>query len=84
MISSLILWRPLGRVLSRKLTYPEVTTSDSGLDMRDLSVMIVNRGLGGDLHECPICSSGQRMMMMMKNRQFFILLLKSSDSVLDL
>ena len=44
----------------RKLTYPEVTVRDSGLDTRDLSVMMVNRGLGGDLHECLICSSGQR------------------------
>ena len=74
MISSLILWRPLGRVQSRELTYPEVTTRDSGLDTRDLSVMMVYRGLGGDLHECSICSSGQRMRrMMMKNQQFFIL-----------
>ena len=69
MISSLILWCPVGRVQSRKLTYPEVTTGDSGLDMRDLSVTMVNRGLGGDLYECPICSSGQRMRrMMMKNQ----------------
>ena len=74
MISSLILWRPVGRVQLRKLTYPEVTVRDSGLDMSDLSVMMVNRGLGGDLHECLICSSGQRMRrMMMKNQQFFIL-----------
>ena len=43
MASSLILWRPEGRVQPRKLTYPEVTVRDSGLDMRDLSVMMVNR-----------------------------------------
>ena len=43
MASSLILWRPEGGVQPRKLTYPEVTVRDSGLDMRDLSVMMVNR-----------------------------------------
>ena len=43
MASSLILWRPESRVQPRKLTYPEVTVRDSGLDMRDLSVMMVNR-----------------------------------------
>ena len=45
MISSLILWCPLGRVQLRKLTYPEVTTRDSGLYTRDLSVMMVNHGV---------------------------------------
>ena len=45
MISSLILWRLVGRVQSRKLTYLEVTVRDSGLDMRDLSVMMVNHGV---------------------------------------
>ena len=45
MISSLILWRLVGRVQSRKLTYLEVTVRDSGLDMRDLSVMMVNHSV---------------------------------------
>ena len=45
MISSLILWCLVGRVQSRKLTYPKVTARDSGLDMRDLSVTMVNRGV---------------------------------------
>ena len=45
MIPSVILWRSLGRVQSRKLIYPEVTARDSGLDTRDLSVMMVNRGV---------------------------------------
>ena len=32
-ISSLILWPPVGRVHSRKLPYPGVIARDSGLDM---------------------------------------------------
>ena len=44
-ISSLILWRPLGRVHSRELPYPGVIARDSGLDMRDLSTAMVNRGV---------------------------------------
>ena len=44
-ISSLILWRPLGRVHSRELPYPGVIARDSGLDMRDLSTTMVNRGV---------------------------------------
>ena len=31
-ISSLILLRPVGRVHSRQLTYPEVTARDSGIN----------------------------------------------------
>ena len=45
MIPSLILWHSLGRVQSCNLIYPEVTARDSGLDTRDLSVMMVNRGV---------------------------------------
>ena len=44
-ISSLILWRPVGRVHSCKLPYPGVIARDSGLDMRDLSTAMANRGV---------------------------------------
>ena len=44
-ISSLILWRPLVRVHSRELPYPGVIARDLGLDMRDLSTAMVNRGV---------------------------------------
>ena len=44
-ISSLILWRPLVRVHSRELPYPGVIARDLGLDMRDLSTVMVNRGV---------------------------------------
>ena len=45
MISSLILWCPVGKVHSRKLTYPEVIAMDSGLDTRNLSTAMVNCGV---------------------------------------
>ena len=42
LISSLILWHPVGKVHLRELTYPEAIASDSGLDTRDLSSAMVN------------------------------------------
>ena len=44
-ISSLILWCLVGKVHSRKLTYPEVIAMDSGLDSRNLSTAMVNLGV---------------------------------------
>ena len=44
-ISSLLLWRPSGKVFSRKLTYQEVIARDSGLDVRDLSTAMQDRAV---------------------------------------
>ena len=43
--SSLILWRPVGRMHSRKLPYPGGIAWDSGLDSRDLRTAMGNRGV---------------------------------------
>ena len=42
-ISSLLLWRPVGRVVSRKLTYPDMIVRDSGIDIRDLGTAMEDR-----------------------------------------
>ena len=44
-IPSLLLWRPGGRVHSRKLTYPDMIARDSGLDIRDLGTAMGDRGV---------------------------------------
>jgi len=53
-ISSLILWCPMGKVHSHKLKDPKVIVRDSGrLDTRDLSELWC---LGRNLQECAVCS----------------------------
>ena len=44
-IPSLLLWRPVGSVVSRKLTYPEVIARDTGLEIQDLSTVMEDRGV---------------------------------------
>ena len=65
-ISSLILWRPVGRVHSRNLTYPEGIARDLGLDTRHLSSAIANRGDREEISmDVAVHSGGRRMIMMM-------------------
>ena len=42
-ISSLLLWKPTGRVFSRKLTFPGVIARDTGLEIADLDTAMQNR-----------------------------------------
>ena len=42
LISSLLLWRPMGTIRSRKLTFPEVIAHDSGLERCDLETAMLN------------------------------------------
>ena len=44
-ISSLLLWHPMGRVFSRKLTYPDVIVRDSGIHMGNLNTVMQDRGV---------------------------------------
>ena len=74
-ISSLILWRPLGRVHSRELPYPGVIARDSGLDMSEGPEYSDGGSwcLGGDPHERPVHTGRRRMMMMWERSSWFIL-----------
>ena len=74
-ISSLILWRPAGRVHSCKLPHPGVIARDSGLDMSEGPEYSDGESwcLGGDPQERPVHTSGRRMMMMCERSSCFIL-----------
>ena len=42
-VSPLLMWRPTGTVKSRKLTFPDVITRDTGIDTNELGFAIKNR-----------------------------------------
>ena len=48
-ISSLLLWRPLGRVASRKLTYPETLSCDTEIDIGELGAVMQDPGVWREL-----------------------------------
>lgn len=72
LILFLILWYPVGRVHSCKLTYPNLIARVSGLDTWELSTVMVNVDfLGRNLQECPFYSCGWRMIMIMMMMMYF-------------
>ena len=44
-ISSLLLWQPLSSKRSRKLTYPDIISRDTGIEVKELGVAMLDRGV---------------------------------------
>ena len=59
-VQSLVLWKPSGLVHSRRLTFPDVKTRDSGIDRSDLGNAMADREVLSTVVACVPTSRVER------------------------